>query len=559
MEIEMSPNSRANLLAAIAIVGLLGALLLVGLGSSREVDYYGPSALAATQDGELYFDAAGLIYQADVEGTLLHSISYSELGITGPVVQLSTVDDDLLLLDSGQNQVLRCDTRLWRCSPLLDHSAQPVEEILSFALAPEQGRLYLSGLDSHKIKAYDLDGSELYTLKVPKGLKYPNDMQWLGSNRLLIADTNHHRVIELEDLGEGEVRLQQQIEATNELGHKGRHWPTAIKRDDQGGTWVVNSNGMLSDGDLIYYDAVGVAQRMIDLEVESELSALAIYPAGVMVSEWESQKLILVNGNDYSISRFGGGQLQDAMSRITEQRLYWKRVYYIGVGVCMVFVSLALFAGYLDWLARKEIQLERETSRSFPVNGEWDIPDEIKAKLSPDGEGVYWLPLKAENLRILRLIAFVIPLILIWLFYTISFPASDVVALPLYLAGGMMIVVYTAMLWFMFVAVPRIRLGTDGKYFYLIDYLGRKASELPEACIKTEARLLIGAVAVPIRRRAPIFYDEKLFDTLIDPMLQQVPKTNEFVLLWQSLRNGDPATWLGVTALVMMLMIQIWL
>ena len=557
MDLEMSPNPRANQLAVIAIVGLLGALVLVWIGSSREVERYGPSALAATHDGELYFDAAGQIYQADAQGALLHSISYSELGIVGPVAQLSVVDDELLLLDSGQNQVLRCDTGLWRCSPLINHSAEPLEEILSFALAPEHGRLYLASQDSHQIKAYDPDGRELYTMKVPKGLKYPNDMQWLGSNRLLVADTNHHRVIELEDLGEGEARLQQQIEAGNELGHKGRDWPTAVKRDDEGATWVINSNGMLSDGDLIYYNAAGVAQHMIDLEVESELSALAIYPGGVMVSEWESQKLFLVNGIDFSITRFGGDQLQDEMRRISGQRLYWQRVYYIGVGLCMVFVSLALFAGYLDWLARKGIQLEREASRSFPDSGEWSIPDEIKAKLSPDVEGVYWLPLKAENLRKIRLVMLLFPLMLIWLFYITSFSTSGAVDLLLYLAGGMMVVLYAAVLWFMYVALPRIRLGTDGKSLYLIDYLGRGASEIPEACIKTESRLLIGAVAVPIRRRAPIFYDEKLFDALIDPMLQQVPKTNEFALVWRNLRNGDPATWLGAVALVLGLVIQI--
>ena len=146
MGIELSPSPKANLLAVIAIVGVLGALVLVFLGSNREMEYYGPSALAASEDGELYFDAAGHIYQADDTGSLLNSVSYEELGVEGPVSQLSMHDSDLLLLDSGRNQVLRCDTGLWRCSPLIDRYAEPLPDLISFAHAPEQGRLYLASL-----------------------------------------------------------------------------------------------------------------------------------------------------------------------------------------------------------------------------------------------------------------------------------------------------------------------------------------------------------------------------------------------------------------------------
>jgi hypothetical protein len=558
MALELSPSPRANLLAIVSILGVLAALALVWFGSSREVEQYGPTALTATEDGELYFAAAGRLYQADAQGGLLHSLSFAELGIEGPVAQLSMADGDLLLLDSGRNEVLRCDTGLWRCVPLIEHAATKLPDPLSFALAPEQGRFYLATLNGHRIRVYDLDGQARYTLKMPNGLKYVNDLQWLGEDRLLVTDTNHHRVVELEDLGEGEVRVVRQIEAANELGRKGRDWPTEARQDSQGGTWVINSNGRLSDSDLIYYDAEAEARRMIDLSPGTELSALAIYPGGVMASDRMNQQLIFVEQVDYSAARFGDESLQEALDAVSQQRQDWQKVYYIGVGVAFVFVSLGLVAGYLDRQARKDLQAESPEQRSFYVNGALDVPDQIKAQLPPDTDGIYWLAIKPESLGRFKIIIFGFPLMLIWLFYLIFMGSTEALKWPLYLSGGMLVGFYLGMLWFIQVALPRIRLGTDGSRLYLIDYLGRKASATPAACIKTESRLLIDWVAVPIKRRAPIFYDEALFAALIEPMLERIPKTSELSLYWGNLRRGDLATWVATLAIVLTLVFEIW-
>ncbi|MCU7813589.1 MAG: hypothetical protein KZQ77_20480, partial [Candidatus Thiodiazotropha sp. (ex Notomyrtea botanica)] len=523
-----------------------------------EVESYGPAAVTATSDGEIYFDAIDQINQASAGEALLHSASFSELGIAGPIAQLSIDDGDLLLLDAGQNELLRCETDLWRCLPLFDSLDQPLPEMLAYALTPEQDRLYLATGNNHRIIAYDLDGRELYTLKVPQGLRYINDIQWLGQDHLLVTDTNHHRVIELEDLGGGEVRLVQQFEAKNALGRQGRKWPTEAVRGSDGGTWVINSNGLLRDGELIYYDATGEAQHRVELDTESELNGLTRYPKGVLVSESESQQLLFVARSDFSVTPFGDESLHAMLNQITQQRLYWQRAYYIGLGVGLFFLSLGMVAGYLDWQARKGLQRETKVEPPTFADGKLVIPDEIKARLSPDAEGIYWLSIERKNLRKLQLISLLFPLMLIWLFYTTFSQSADELMWPLYLSGMMMLILSAVLMWMILVALPRIRLGSDGNRLFLVDILGRRASAVPAACIRTENRLLIGKIAVSIKHRSPIFFDKALFSAIIEPILSQVPKHSEFKLFWRNLRNGDPATWLAVLTVILVLVKEVW-
>ncbi|MCU7828048.1 MAG: hypothetical protein KZQ85_03170 [Candidatus Thiodiazotropha sp. (ex Myrtea sp. 'scaly one' KF741663)] len=558
MKIELSPNTKANLLAVIAILGILGVLWIALHASNREVESYGPTAVTATADGELYFDAIDQMHQASAGGALLHSASFSELGIVGPIAQLSMVESDLLLLDAGQNEILRCETDLWRCLPLFATLDQPLPEILAYALAPEQDQLYLATGNNHRIIAYDLDGRERYTLKVPQGLRYINDIQWLGQDHLLVTDTNHHRVIELEDLGGGEVRLVQQLESKNAIGRQGRKWPTEAVRDNDGGTWVINSNGLLRDGDLIYYDANGEPQHWIELDAESGLNGLTRYPGGVLVSESESQQLLFVARSDFSVTRFGDESLHAMLNQISQQKLYWQRAYYISLGVGLFFLSLGMIAGYLDWQTRKSLQRETKAEPPTFADGKLVIPDEIKARLSPDAEGIYWLSIERKNLRKLQFISLLFPLMLIWLFYTTFSPSADGLMWPLYLSGMMMVVLSAVLMWMILVALPRIRLGSDGNRLFLVDILGRRASALPDACIRTESRLLIGKIAVSIKHRSPIFFDKALFSAIIEPILSQVPKHSEFHLFWRNLRNGDLTTWLAVLTIALVLVKEIW-
>ncbi len=141
---------------------------------------------------------------------------------------------------------------------------------------------------------------------------------------------------------------------------------------------------------------------------------------------------------------------------------------------------------------------------------------------------------------------------ILFFFFAFTGTANDLVFLWL-LPGSILIVFYLIILWLLHIALPRLKIGTDGKSLYLIDFPGRKASALAESCIRTENHLLIGRSTVPIKQRGLILFDKQLFTALIKPVLTQAPKTNEFALMLRNLRNGDPTTWLGLIAIALIL------
>jgi hypothetical protein len=315
---------------------------------------------------------------------------------------------------------------------------------------------------------------------------------------------------------------------------------------------------MLGKGDLIFYEPSGEAHKLIELEADAELSALTLYPDALLVSDSQKVQLILVSHSDFSTTQLDQDSLQEVLSAISQQRSHWLNVYYIGLALLISFICMGLIAGYLDWQARKVLQKQLQPERPILIDGELIIPDEIRTRISPDANGVYWLSLTPESLRIFKAITLLIPAALFWIFYATFSNTDFELNSPLLLSLVMIISLFAMAMWFLHYALPRLRIGTDGRALYLVDYFGKQATATPDSCIRTRNRLLIGKLTAPIKQQGPILFDKELFGFLIEPMLAQVPKTNEFSLMWQNLRNGDPTTWLGVVAIALLLMKDLW-
>ncbi len=557
--IELSRSRPANGLAVVAMLGMLGALLLVGRAVTRMAGTAGPSVLASS-DEAVYFVAGDALHVADTAGRLQEVIPLAALGLGRTVSHIAAMEEFLLVADGGTGIVKRCDLVRRTCTKLTALPGARRGEALALAPAPEAGRLYVADTANHALHAYGLDGRRLYRLDIEGGLKYPNEVLWLGRDQLLVVDTNHHRILIVQDEGTGRTRLLQEMAAKNSLG-RGNTWPTAAARDSTGRTWVINSDGRLRNGEVIAYDAAGAARRRVELGENADPIALATLDGGVLLADFENDRLQRIDVDSGRVEVFGDAALQGALNDLGARRATGQQAQYLSIGLMVVFGLIGAVAGYLDWKARREYSAVRPPGVAIR-QGAFQDPAAVceasaRFSLRPDAHGIVWLHATSKHLRALYAITLLVALSFILMVATLVQSFSP---LPLKLIAGlaaMGLLVLGLNAWIV-LGMKRLRIGTDGKTLHVVDMFGRRARGLPETFVHTGRHLLLGRVAVPVPNPRGSMFDKEAFAALIDPLLERTPRSNEMTVLWRRLRTGDPLAWLSVAAVIALLGLQIW-
>ena len=514
----------------------------------------------ATKNGKVYFVAAGTLFTADAQGSLLDQVRLKTLGIDAPVSHMASLDDALLITDGSDGAIRRCNVAQRRCAQLLSLT---VAGALALTVAPAAKRIYVGNVSRHQIHAFDLHGRQLYRLTVPGGIKFANDITWLGNGRLLIADTNHHRVVVVADPGDGHAQLVQQFDAKNPLGRSDRNWPTAAVQDAAGRTWVIDGHGLLRDGDLIVYGADRRAERRIHLGASVDPLQLAQLPGAVLITDNAGYRLQRVALNDYRVSVFGDAALRGALAAIKARRAQWRALYQTGFGLVALFALFGAPAGYLDWRERQHRPAGRQpgiVARPGANPRPATLTAAMQMRLRPDAQGITWLAVVPRTIRLLRILSVAMPALLLSLagFFAFSMHAKgplDMKPIGMMVAAAVFIAIVSQ--WSVRI-FRRIRIGTDGARLYVVDYRGRRAAAEPEQCLSTGRRLMIDNIGVPIANSQYQMFDKQELAALIGPMLARVPKSRESTLVWQKLRSGDPATWAALVGLIAVMALRIW-
>lgn len=557
--IERSRSRKANFLALVAIFGIMGAIVQAWRAGEAVSVSAGPGALAST-DETVYFVAGGTLYVADAGGALQDELSLASLGLSSVVSQLAVVEGDVLVADGTRGTVHRCDLARRACEQIVRIPMRGRGGAMAVASAPEADRLYVADTNGHELHAYSLKGKPLYRLEVEGGLKYPNEVIWLGDGRLLVVDTNQHRIVVLADDGGGHTRLLQKMAAKNDLG-RGNTWPIAAARDSEGNTWVVIADGLLNNGELIRYDAEGRPQRHIELGGDADPVALAPLADTVLLADMANYRLHRIGVGDRRVQVFGDAALRDALRSLQARHSHGLWMRYLSIGMVAVFSLLGAFAAYLDSKARREYAGVQRQTDTVEKGGEAERQDVVaaaeKLALRPDARGVVWLGASRRVLRWQQAL-FVLSVVMFGGAGALLLTSLDALPAKLLAMVAGVVAFGLGLNGWLIHGMKRLRVGTDGKMLHVVDLFGRQGQGLPEAFIHTGRRLLLGRIAVPLPNPLVSIFDRKAFGAVIEPMLERAPRSNEFAVLARNLRQGDPLSWLGLAAIVAVLALKVW-
>ncbi|MDO9387088.1 MAG: hypothetical protein Q7T65_10335 [Thiobacillus sp.] len=558
--IELSRSRKANRLALVAILGILGSVVLAWKAGEEVSVAAGPGALASTGE-TVYFVAGGTLYVADAGGALQDEFPLAALGLGRVVSQLAVIGDDLLVADGARGTVHRCDLARRACAELVRIPMRGHGAAMAVAAAPDADRLYVADTSGHELHVYSLKGKPLYRIEAEGGLKYPNEVLWLGDGRLLVVDTNHHRIVVLADEGDGHTRLLQKMAAKNDLG-RGNTWPITAARDGHGNTWAVVADGLLNNGELILYDAEGRPQRHIELGEGADPVALAPLADSMLLADLANYRLLQIGVGDHRVEAFGDAALRDVLQTLQARHSHGLWMRYLSIGMMMLFAILGAVAAYFDSRARREYAAAQRQVGAAEEGGEMERQDVVAAAaglaLRPDARGIVWLGASRRVLRWQQAV-FVLSVLMFGGGTALLLTSLEVLPARLVALLAGVVALGLGLNGWLIYGMKRLRVGTDGKMLHVVDLFGRQGKGLPEAFIHTGRRLLLGRIAVPLPNSFVSMFDRKAFAAVVEPMLGRTQRSNEFAVLGRKLRQGDPLSWLGLAAVVAALALKVWL
>jgi len=403
----------------------------------------------------------------------------------------------------------------------------------------ERRRLLVTDGERHRILGYDRNGALIVTSEGGHGgLAVPNTLLLTPEDELVIADTNHHRLVALDaETLSGE---RWELPVTSGLGNFRRIWPTDVTRTAQGSYWVILADDLLAHGDVILFDPQHRPVRRLDLPADWDPVRLRRHGEAVLVAGYDSVDLLRVAADGGSITPFGDPGFRDALATARERRQANERWWNLWVWVYIAPLGLlGVIAAYLDY---------RHRHRSAP-GGQ---PAAVVPPLPATADGIYWIrrnPAIVRQWEFLRRFRFLLPLLLVApVAYMIAMGgleyADDMLLLLLITLGPLF-----AWVAFSLQVISGGRLGVTRDRLVLGSAGGRQQLAYPRQLVYG-ARFISSGETTVITGTAKysIFVTDDM-QRYVQPQLQSARRLNAVQGYVYLLQAGDRYTWVNTLAI----------
>lgn len=533
--ITASGSRTANLIAVISILGVL-----IGLGVSVEAGNQraaisGPLGLA-TDEERIYFQAGAALYTTDYQGRLQERLPLSELGLERTVVDMEAAGGELFLIDDG-GRIHRCRPEARQCKAIgAAETARTFGTALDLAVDPAESRVFVASAAGHRVDVFGLDGTHLYEVEPRGGFLFPNELLLGEDGSLVVADTNHHRIVAVTPR-EGGSPIEWEFSARTELGREGRVWPAAMARDGAGDWWVVNMDNGMKRADVIAFSQEGRARQRVALPEGADPIEVAVAGERVLVSDFDGFRLFSVDVGTAAVEPFGDPDLRLALDELRATRLHWGVLRQGAFGVIVLFGMFGLIAVYLD---RRDAQRALRRGRR---PGDVRHPEQILAERMPPAgpDGWVWITIDPRHERTFKIVFGVLLVLLAFQVLLVAPFLAD----PRMLPAGVLLLIVPVVFYALLRGFARTRIGLAESRLHVVDVQGRRAEGPVDEAIYSDQALLLKGVMVNFR-----MFPQQAVEQFVMPHLSSARRSGRLALVWEVLRANRRWTGLAFGLLI---------
>jgi hypothetical protein len=585
-------STRTKRLALLALLGVVGGVGLITHFSAAVARLAGPTLIARNAAGETLIANGITLFLIDAAESRTLSLTPENLGLSGPVVSVSSDGRDWYLGDDATGMLYRCDLHARRCVAALQ--AQTNMRIFRRAhhVAFSADRIFITDSEAHRVLTFNRDGSPAGSTRTsPLALCFPNGIVRVDDH-LYVADTNNFRIARLAvaapaqsanllhtNLGapiqrancnarsaaiaeRGSAFVNTAIDSANTVKRDARPparpdhvWPTSVLRASTGEWWVIQKGNRMRMGEVIRYDAEGRPRGRIDLPHDADPINLIEGRDRILVTDAGLTRVHRVALQGKLSGEWGPPDFHALLGAISSERAYQRGLHRVSIGVLAAGVLAALFVVVLE--------LRRQRTEGWSLRG---TLGPVTLRSAPLGRETIWISLDPQAIRRIQRLAWLLGAYLLGSFGILLYLARDLrmdTTMGRFLAFTMGAVLSLVLLTGVLSAVnlgrlPRRRIGvTRDELWYDPGSGDVKRSRWEDVRMGSRGMLVGRELVQIIDGRGRFLFPQ----AEVEPeLLGRLPRT-AFLSHWrlqlEALRRGNVALWITAVALAFYLLIML--
>ena len=308
-------------------------LVFVVYSGQRIFGTIGPSRAFAAADGRLYLLSHGKIHVFGADGTRERAIDLRALGVHPRPSDFEVHRDGrIVMADPNESVLVRCTPPAGPCERidvnLLKAPGQVVLPLNPAKLYIDEDakRYFVSDNSGHRVVVADFSGHVL-GVSAPGAVYYPNQLSIVDANELAVVDTGRKRIAVFDVSGNRIGKVLRSI-YTNAGGiaRAGRYLPFDSVRLPDGSLWVLMARDHMRDGDVVLFDAQGVARSRVDLGADSDPFDLELWRGRVWIADATNYRFVSVTLDGRDLKPIGdpafAAELVEEREGVDRWRLY---------------------------------------------------------------------------------------------------------------------------------------------------------------------------------------------------------------------------------------------